>query len=173
MFGRKRQDFCRGFVHVCLFLVFCTLSSTSFAQNAISPSPSPAPQPASPAPAPTPPAPNNNADKTDSPKADNQKVVTNPFTPGGVTNGDQGLSRAEVEKLLAEQETRLKKEMNGGMNADEISKMIASATTSGSALNPDNFIGCVNGVPLYRVEDGTLTLGTKEPEEMKAQRCGK
>jgi hypothetical protein len=83
------------------------------------------------------------------------------------------MSRVEVEKMMAEEDARLRKEMNGGLNADEIGKMIANATTSSAASNPDSFIGCVNGVPLYRVDDGTLALGTKEPEEIKSQRCGK
>jgi hypothetical protein len=106
------------------------------------------------------------------PKPD-QKIVNNPFAPGGVTTFEQTITRDEVVKLLAEQEARIRKELSTNINSEEISKLISNAAGSqqGMMINSDNFIGCVNGVPLYRDEDGGLALGTQETEEAKKKRC--
>lgn len=103
-----------------------------------------------------------------------QKVVNNPFVPGGVVNADQMISRKEVLTLLSQQEERLKREgLSTGMSADDISKLVANAgATTTMNSKPDNFMGCVNGVPLYRQNDGTLDLGTKDPEPLRQERCG-
>ncbi|HRJ12863.1 MAG TPA: hypothetical protein PKW15_06435 [Alphaproteobacteria bacterium] len=124
-----------------------------------------APMPVEPAP-PAAPAP-----AADGGAQPDKKIVNNPFTPGGVTTVEQTITRKEVVRLIAEMETRLRKEMGGDINSDEINKLIMNAA-GGSAKGPTNLIGCVNGVPLYRDDEGALTLGTKEPEEVKKQRCG-
>jgi len=164
LFTRKQQGFCCYLCYAALLILLCFNPTMSFAEQVAPLAPSSAPKNVSPMP--------NQAVKQDMPD-DATKSVNNPFTPEGVNSNAQMMSRAEVEKLLAEQELRLKKEFNGGMSVDEISKMIANATVSSAASNPNSFIGCVNGVPLYRVDDGTLTLGIHEADEIKAQRCGK
>ena len=186
--ARRWQIFCRPSRVVCSMTLLAVLSllgmpSMSHAQTALSPGappgvPTPAPPTvvptpalaAVPAPPPTttaPPGPNAPADDK------NQKIVTNPFTPGGVTSNGQIVSRDELDKLLAAQETRLKKELGGGVTQEEISKLVANAAGGTVVRNPDNFIGCVNGVPIYRLDDGTLNLGTREAEEVKLIRCAK
>lgn len=165
-----------------------------YAQTAILPGNSPAtalPElaaPPPPAPIPAAPAADNKTPKTDAPHVDkkdaskdtpkpddkDQKIVNNPFTPGGVTTRAKNISREDVEKLLSEQETRLKKEFgSNSVTQSDIAKLVADAAGGPIMHNPDNFIGCVNGVPIYRMDDGTLSLGTKEAEEVKAARCNK
>ncbi len=106
------------------------------------------------------------------PKPD-QKIVNNPFTPGGVTTLEQTITRDEVIKLLAEQEKRIREELSTNINSEEISKLIANAAGSPASVMAGDisFIGCVNGVPLYRDDEGALSMGTQETEEMKKQRC--
>jgi len=164
-FTRKQQAFCCWLIYGVLLMILSFNPTIGSAQQT-------APAPTAPSQPTIAGATQSPAEKQDSPD-ENTKSVNNPFTPEGVNSSKQMMSRAEVEKLLAEQEVRLKKEFNGGMSVDEISKMIANATVSSAASNPDSFIGCVNGVPLYRVDDGTLNLGAHEPDEIKAQRCGK
>ena len=107
------------------------------------------------------------------PPAPDQKIVTNPFVPGGVGSAKQIITRDEVMALMAEQEARLRQELTSNVNSEEINKLIISATGGGASLNPESFIGCVNGVPLYRDDDGGLNLGIDEPEELKMERCKK
>lgn len=120
------------------------------------------------------PPPPNDAPPVAAPEANapEKKIVNNPFTPGGVTTTEQTITRKEVLKLMADMESRLKRELSGDINTDEINKLIQNAAGGGGMSSPANMIGCVNGVPLYRDETGALSLGTKEPEEIKKQRCG-
>ena len=125
-------------------------------------------------PAPVPPAGAPAAEKKmDTPDPSKQKIVNNPFVPGGVTTADQTLSRKEVMELLNQQEERLRREITGqGVTADDLSKLVANAASSQNTRPPDNFMGCVNGVPIYRQLDGSLDLGTKDPEVLRQERCG-
>ncbi len=111
--------------------------------------------------------------KTDTSDQSKQKIVNNPFMPGGVTTADQTLTRKEVMELMNAQEERLRKEMTGpGVNTDDLSKLVANAAAAQPTHPPDNFMGCVNGVPIYRQNDGSLDLGTKDPEPLRQERCG-
>lgn len=145
---------------IALFTISLSVSA-AYAQQAVVAPPT---APPTEAPAAAPPA----GEQT--PPAD-KKIVNNPFTPGGVTTMEQTITRKEVMKLIAEMETRIRKEMSGDINTDEINKLIMNAA-GGAGGTPMNFIGCVNGVPLYRDDEGSLTMGTREPEEVKKQRCG-
>lgn len=173
LFGRKRQGFCRWAMLGMAFL--CLIGAPSFAQDVLAPVAAPpgAPAPADPA-APPPAAPKpGNENKAPAKPKEAQKIISNPFVPGGVQMSDQTITRSEVMKLLAEQEARLRKELTSNVNAEEISKLVASATAGTVSNNPEDFIGCVNGVPMYRSDDGTIRLGTAESEEIKIQRCMK
>lgn len=144
--GRGRQSFLRAAMAACIAIAMVAAAPV-FAQEAVTqaqPEAAPAPD---------------------------KKIVNNPFTPGGVTTSEQTITRKEVLKLIAEMETRLRKELSGDINSEEINKLIQNAA-GGMSASPANMIGCVNGVPLYRDDTGALTLGTKEPEEVKKQRCG-
>lgn len=141
-------------IAACLSSVF--LATAVYAQQAVAPAPNDAPPPAA-------------APETTEP---NRKIVNNPFAPGGVTTTEQTITRKEVLKLMSDMETRLKRELSGDINTDEINKLIQNAAGGAGGNSPANMIGCVNGVPLYRDDAGALSLGTKEPEEVKKQRCG-
>lgn len=162
--GRARREISLLGIAVCV-LVFVLNIFPAYAQEAITQAPPPAANTAPPSsPAPQDPAAAPQPDK---------KIVNNPFTPGGVTTSEQTITRKEVLKLIADMEARLKRELSGDINSEEINKLIQNAAGGmGGAGGPANMIGCVNGVPLYRDDEGSLTLGTKEPEELKKQRCG-
>ncbi len=88
-------------------------------------------------------------------------------------SSDQLVTRKEIDAMLAEQETRLRKELSGqSMSADELSKLVGAAATPAAITKPDNFMGCVNGIPMYREMDGSLDLGTRDPEPIRKERCG-
>ncbi len=160
-YGRGWQNFCRLGVVACISVLIATTGPV-LAQEAITQTP-PVNESAQ---AEAPPAPN-------APATPDKKIVNNPFTPGGVTTAEQTITRKEVTKMIADMESRLRKELSGDINSAEINKLIQNAAGGAGGMgNPVNFIGCVNGVPLYRDDEGSLTLGTKEPEDMKKQRCG-
>lgn len=128
-------------------------------QNVVVPTLSP---PAAPAPVP------EGSDKANDHDA-SQKIVNNPFVPGGVISGGQMVSRTEMVKLLDELEKRMRHELNQGPDLAEVSKLVANAANNNAALG--SFLGCVNGVPLYRGDDGTLTFSKDEPEAVRKAHC--
>lgn len=157
---------CRMGAHGFWFVVIFLMSvAASFGQS--SPAPNPDHNQATPSATPTPAVSPN----VPSPP---QLTVNNPFAPDGVTSSGQYVTRDEVNKLLEKQAEQLRKDLGGNtVNTDEINKLIVNATAGSGSLNPDNLIGCMNGIPLYRAADGTLSLGDKEPDDIKKLRCEK
>ncbi len=103
-----------------------------------------------------------------------ENVITNPFVSGGVVGSGQVITRDEVLKLIADMEKRVKADVTQGIDATQVNRLIAQATTaSNGAGGANNFIGCVNGVPLYRAKDGSLSFGADEPGELRLLRCRK
>lgn len=113
-------------------------------------------------------------------KTGDETIINNPFMPGGVVKASEMISRTEVMAMLEARDAEMKKHITSAqaqqsMSAEDLSKLVASTGAVSSLPAPpkiDNFMGCVNGVPLYRQMDGTLDLGTKDSENLKKEKCG-
>ena len=112
------------------------------------------------------------------------KIINNPFVPGGVTDSrtsKDAMSREEVTNMMQQMETRLTDQiqLQGGaqqnVDTEQLTTLLGSLGKT-EALDEMVFIGCVNGRAIYRTKDGGTSVvdeksDKKDKKSLVVNRC--